>query len=463
MNKITLLFLLCLTALLSACANKAGKCLFDGTNTDDWQISGNVTVNPADSVLTLSGSDSKAFFKKGSYKDFDLKLRVRTTGNGKGFIGFHTDDTGKGYHIAIHNDNNDPVWWRKTGSLKSVRNLTKSMVKEGEWFDMNIRVEGRLITVKVNGQTVVEYIEPAVPFRSASNERALLSKGTVALISSGEGNLEFKNICIETLSEKDIDTGAQLQKAGDEQNDAILKLHQDDFPVLDYHVHLKGGFTKEAAAVQSRQLGINYAIAPNCGIGFPITDDAGVYQFLNSMRSQPFILAMQGEGREWVTTFSKEARDEFDFVFTDALTFTDHKGRRVRLWVNEDVIIDDEQQYMDLIVDRTCEVLREPADVFVNPFFLPDRMKDRYDEFWTEKRMTKVIDALAKSGMALEINELYNIPNKALIMKAKEAGVKFTFGSNNVSPEVGRLEYSVKMKQECGITQQDMFKPDIKL
>ena len=60
------------------------------------------------------------------------------------------------------------------------------------------------------------------------------------------------------------------------------------FPVLDYHVHLKGGLTKEVAAKQSRKTGINYTIAPNCGIGFPITNDQQVMDYLNEMRSQPF-------------------------------------------------------------------------------------------------------------------------------------------------------------------------------
>ena len=70
-----------------------------------------------------------------------------------------------------------------------------------------------------------------------------------------------------------------------------------------------------------------------------LKDDKGIYAFLDSMRTQPYILAMQGEGREWVTTFSEKARNEFDFIFTDALTFTDMKGRRVRLWINDEVII----------------------------------------------------------------------------------------------------------------------------
>jgi hypothetical protein len=290
-----------------------------------------------------------------------------------------------------------------------------------------------------------------------------LSEGTLSLVSESKGNIEFKEISIKTLNRKDINIPAQIAVAKNEQDDDILRLHQEDFPVLDYHVHLKGGFTKEAAARQSRRTGINYAIAPNCGIGFTVTDDKGIYAFLDSMRTQPFILAMQGEGREWVTTFSEKARNEFDFIFTDALTFTDMKGRRVRLWINDEVIIDDEQKYMDMIVDKTCQVMKEPANIFVNPFFLPEQMSDRYDMFWTDERVEKVIDAIIENGKVLEINELYHIPSKAIIAKAKKAGVKFSFGSNNVSPEVGRLEYSIQMKKECGLTSQDMYKPPVKL
>ena len=117
------------------------------------------------------------------------------------------------------------------------------------------------------------------------------------------------------------------------------------------------------------------------------------------------------------------------------MTFLDHKGRRTHLWVNKEVIIDDEQAYMS----------------------------DRYDMFWTEERIDRFVNALAKSGKALEINELYHIPNKAIIQKAKAAGVKFTFGSNNITPEVGTLDYCIRMKKECGLTAQDMYKPHINI
>lgn len=460
MKNITLILFNLGLMLLLACNNSGNKNLIKSVKNKEWHTSGDVQIK--DSILILSG-ETKSILSKGNYKNFELNLELRTISNGKGYVGMHTDPTDKGYRIVINNDRQDAVWWRMTGSLLSVRNLTKSFVKDDEWFNMKIRVEGQLITVKINDEPVVEYIEPSKPLRSDLNSKALLSEGTFSLVSTGEGSIEFRKISVEVLDSKDINATAQLAEAIDEQTDDIIRLHQEDFPVLDYHVHLKGGLTKEAAAKQSRKTGINYAVAPNCGVGFPITNDEGIYAYLDTMRIQPFILAMQAEGREWVTTFSQEARDEFDYVFSDALTFSDHKGRRVHLWVNKEVIIDDEQKYMDMIVDRTCSVLQEPFDIFVNPFFLPEALSDRYDDFWTEERMDKVVDVLAKSGKALEINELYQIPNKAIIMKAKNAGVKFTFGSNNIKPEVSKLEYSIRMIKECRLTQMDMYKPKIKL
>ena len=106
-----------------------------------------------------------------------------------------------------------------TGSLVSVRNLTKSFVKENEWFKMNIRVEGRLVRVRINGETVVEYIEPSKPFRLKENAKALLSQGTISLVGTGRGNLQFKNISLEVFSAKGIDIPAQWANAVDEQTD----------------------------------------------------------------------------------------------------------------------------------------------------------------------------------------------------------------------------------------------------
>jgi hypothetical protein len=436
--------------------------LFVGQDISKWQTTGNTLVS--DGVWSLPGG-SQAVLKNGKYTDFALSMEVQTTTGGKGFVWFHTDNTlSKGYRIAINNDRNDPIWWRISGSLVSVRNLTKSFVNEGDWCTMEIRVEGKSVIVTIDGETVTDYIEPAQPYRIAPNAKALLSDGTFAIASDGTGSIRIKNVEVTALPKASPTViEAQLENALNEQTDKIIRLHQEDFPVLDYHVHLKGGLTREQAAVQSRRLGVNYAIAPNCGIDFPVQTDQDIINFLDTMRREPFILPMQAEGREWLNTFSPEVRGQFDYIFTDALTFTDSKGRRSRIWLENETWIENEEEYMDLIVDKICGVLQEPVDVYVNPCYLPPQMQDRYDKFWTEARQKKFIDALAKSGKALEINELYQIPSKAILQKAKAAGVKFTFGSNNVTPDVSDLGYSIRMKEELGLRPQDMYKPKIKI
>jgi hypothetical protein len=54
---------------------------------------------------------------------------------------------------------------------------------------VNIRVEGQAVTVKINGEPVVEYIEPLKPFRTGVNANAVLSRGTFSITSAEAGTL----------------------------------------------------------------------------------------------------------------------------------------------------------------------------------------------------------------------------------------------------------------------------------
>ena len=454
MKNIVLTMMAIILIMGSCTSGEKPRLLFDGVNSDQWNIRGDVSIS--NGLLVLK-EDASVVLKKGNYTGFELSVTARTVDNGKGIIAFHTDDKlEKGYQVVMNNDQESPQWWTKTGSLQGVRNLTKSIVRSNEWFDMVIRVEGKAITVKLNGNPVVEYIEPASPFRTGANAAQLLSGGKFAM-RSNEGTIEIQSLTVTPLNDK-VDIAVQQAEAIDESTDHIIRLHQENFPVLDYHVHLKG-ITTEQAAAQARRYGINYALAPNCGIGFPITSDQEVIQYLDAMEGEPFIQAMQGEGREWPVTFSKEVRDRFDYVFTDALTFTASKDRRTRLWIAEEVFIENEEHYMDLIVQKIVDVMDEPMDVYVNPTFLPEVMNDRYDTFWTNDRMDKVITAMVEKDKVLEINHRYRIPHQAFIEKAKEAGLKFTFGTNNAEGDFGKMEYCFEMKEACGITAADMYNP----
>ena len=162
---------------------------------------------------------------------------------------------------------------------------------------------------------------------------------------------------------------------------------------------------------------------------------------------------MQAEGREWVNIFSKESREKFDYVFTDAMTFTDEKGRRNRIWLKDETWIDDEEQFMEYLVNTLVKILNtEPINVYVNSTFLPAQMADRYSKFWTAERMDRVIKAAKDNNIAIEINNRYKIPSADFIKRAKSAGVKFTVGTNNADENFSGAEYARKMIRECKLT-----------
>jgi len=118
---------------------------------------------------------------------------------------------------------------------------------------------------------------------------------------------------------------------------------------------------------------------------------------------------------------------------------------------------------MDMYVERIVWIIdNEPIDIFVNPTFLPKAIAGEYDTLWTDARMKRMIDAAARNGVAIEINAKFKMPKEAFIKKAKQAGVKFAFGTNNGGRDLGKLEYCREMIAKCGLTPRDMFtlKPD---
>ncbi len=243
----------------------------------------------------------------------------------------------------------------------------------------------------------------------------------------------------------------------------ISELKAAGYDIVDYHAHLKGGLTMEELLDHSKKTGIGYGVAFNAGIGFPITDDTSLMENYQKYKDYPVYMAMQAEGREWVNMFSKESIGTFDYVFTDAMTWTDRKGRRMRLWMPEEVFVDDKDDFMEQLVAKIVEVMeKEPIDIYVNSTFLPDVLQADYDALWTEERMDKVIHAAAKNNIAIEINARYKIPSATFIKRAKKAGVKFSMGTNNADRELGTLDYAIEMIAECGLKPGDFFKPQKK-
>jgi hypothetical protein len=467
------LYIAVIALFLTACKSQAPTntwiSIFDGETLNGWKKS---TENPEsltveDGAIKCSGPRAHLFYE-GKFKNFEFEAEVKTQEKSNSGIFIHTTYQKEGwpmqgYEVQVNNSyrgsEKNPER-RKTGSVYNIRNIYYPLAEDGEWFKMRIKVVENQIEVFVNDVKVNEYIEPENPWRPDGSEGLKLGEGTFALQAHDPGSTTFyRNLRVKALPE-----GERKPLEADEEWDALItKLMRAGFPVVDYHVHLKGGLTIEEVVDNSQRLGVNYGVAPNCGLHFPVTDDASLFEYIKSVKGSPTFKGMQAEGREWITLFSPEAVAQFDYVFTDAMTFTDYKGRRNRIWIPEEVWVDDKQQFMDQLVEKIEAIFsQEPVDIYVNPTVLPDELKPEYGSLWTKERMERVVKVLAENNIALEINARYKVPGAEMIKMAKAAGVKFTFGTNNTGRDLGQLEYCIQMIEECKLTPNDMFeiKPD---
>jgi hypothetical protein len=413
-------------------------------------------------LLRNAGAKLTSRFKA---KNFIISVDLSTTSGAEGTLSFHTtgdeNALSHGYSVMINNSDYRTGNPQKTGSLSLIRNNFIRTVGDDQWFNLKIEVRSNYISVLVNEKMISEYIQPPAPTRIESLENRVLSDGRVVLMkSNNSGQIFVGDMQIEVL---DPDLVAETDTAfiDDSTGEILTLLNQQGFPVIDCHGHLKGGLTAEQICQHGRINGYNYGIAPNCGLNFPVTNDSSLLAYYNEIAREPLFKAMQCEGREWITLFTPDAISRYDYIFTDAMTWTDHKGRRMRLWMPEETFVEDEQKFMDMLVAKIEAIMsQEPVDIYVNPTYLPEIISNHYHRLWTPERMDRVIRALVANDIALEINSRFRIPSIAFVKRAKAAGVKFTLGTNNAgNDDLGRLEYSLKVIKEAGITAEDMFIP----
>ena len=428
-----------------------------------WSLCIALTACSADKQETILTAGD-VWTADGTYTNFILQGQAYTEKDAQASLLFHSDGT-SGYEVLFRNGAIDGS--RKTGSLSAIRNLYRSLAEDEEWFDFQIAVRNKNISIQINGTDVVCYTEPSNPYRTPNYANRLLSQGNI-ILKGIEGTTKFRHLQITSLDDTAQNLNDTLPPV-DEQTDAIIRLQQQNFPVIDYHVHLKGGLTKEMAHALSMNYGINYGVAPNAGeggVGRMLADDKEVYEYYEEVKPLPFLCGVQGEGRKWTATFSQEALGIFDYLFTDAMTIMDHKNRNSRIYRAEEVHYDGvtKEQYMEQIVDQTIKILtNEPADIFANPTYIPEEMQADYDKYWTDERIDRVLDVMQEHHIALEINPRYRIPSLKIIRMAKERGLKFTFGTNNVDANSGKLEYCIEAIEQCGITPDDLWFPSMSI
>jgi hypothetical protein len=182
--------------------------LFDGKSLDGWKINENPeSVKIENGAIVIGGGPTAHVFYEGpvedhDFKNFHLKLQVNTKPGSNSGVYFHTkfQESGwpsQGYECQVNNSQSD---WRRTGSLYAIKDVRETAAKDNEWFDYDIIVEGKTITLKVNGETVNEYTEPEDVERSPELKDRLISHGSFALQAHDPGSVvRYRNIRVKPL------------------------------------------------------------------------------------------------------------------------------------------------------------------------------------------------------------------------------------------------------------------------
>jgi len=232
-----------------------------------------------------------------------------------------------------------------------------------------------------------------------------------------------------------------------------------DFPVVDYHVHLSGALTIDKAVELSHARGVKFGIVEHPGPDFAIVDDDALRKYLDMLKRYPVYRGLQPVYPGWAKTLSQELLGQLDYILMDALTLPEKDGGWLPIW-RADTVVTDKRAFMERYFAFNLQILtEEPIDIFAWPTYLPACISQDYDALWTQERMQKLVDIAVKKDIAIEINEFAKVPKARFITLARDAGIKFTFGTDSRDQRAGKLEYCLEMTRQCGLNEKHMFSP----
>ena len=190
---------------LVAADNNGWVSLFDGKTLDGWRTSENPeSFRVEDGILIADGPRAHLFYEgslqDAKFKDFEMRIEVKTTPGANSGIFFHTQfqDSGwpeKGYEVQINATHSDPI---KTGSIYNAKNLADAAPhKDGEWFRLHFIVKGNEVLVNIDDKVVNHYVEP-----DDVTGPKKFGEGTVSIQAHDpESVVHFRNIELRVLDE----------------------------------------------------------------------------------------------------------------------------------------------------------------------------------------------------------------------------------------------------------------------
>jgi hypothetical protein len=200
---------LLLIALLAQSAKLGGEdwvALFNGKDLSGWTKIGNERWEVEEGTIHgIAVTKEYGYLQtEKSYKDFHLSLRFKCEGEGgNSGVFFHvwfkpgTATVTKGPQFEIDcalGHHTGGVYEQKRGWIVWPSAENETVVRDGEWNDYLLKVEGNHYIARLNGVTLVDYTDP----KPESDDGPI----ALQLHSGGRGNYRFKDLLIRDLTKR---------------------------------------------------------------------------------------------------------------------------------------------------------------------------------------------------------------------------------------------------------------------
>lgn len=175
-------------------AEDGWKSIFNGENLDGWKANekpDSWTVE--DGAITGRGPKSHLFYTAEEFDNLEFKSDVKINKGGNSGMYFRAvfgPSWPRGYEAQVNNSGGDPV---KTGSLYNLSKFYKQLIPDDTWWTQTIIADGNHIIIKVNEETVVDFVD----------EKGRFKKGLIALQQHDPGTVvQYKNLMVRPLPAK---------------------------------------------------------------------------------------------------------------------------------------------------------------------------------------------------------------------------------------------------------------------
>jgi len=165
--------------------------MFDGKTLEGWKAGDNPeSWSAKEGSIVGDGERSHLFYMLHECGNCEFKAEVRINHGGNSGMYFRAKfgpDWPHGYEAQVNNTHED---WRRTGSLYGFFDIKEQLIPDDTWWTQQVIASGIHIVIKVNGKTVVDYVDAKNTYQ----------KGLLALQQHNKGSVvEFRNLMMRPL------------------------------------------------------------------------------------------------------------------------------------------------------------------------------------------------------------------------------------------------------------------------